>query len=183
MQRNVRGVLYLDYVRMVRAFKTVDWSAHLPPADIALIDSRIDPNSWYPMESFERLGNAILAHVANNDLESVRAWGGIQVGPLREANPALVAAGNAIETLMRFKVLRATYFDFPALDIPTLIDNHAEIEIRYHMGPTAEEAACFQTMGFFEGLLRAAGANDVYARFDQRAWKGDPRTMLVIDWH
>jgi hypothetical protein len=110
-------------------------------------------------------------------------WGRLQVDMLREANPALVSVGDPIETLMRFRVLRETYFDFPALDVPTLIENHAEIVIRYHMGPMAEEAASFQTMGFFEGLLQAAGASDVYAQFTQCAWKGDPRTLLVLDWH
>jgi hypothetical protein len=168
---------------MLRAFKTVDWSARLPPEDCALIGARIEPETWYPMESFERMGNAILAQVGNNDLQSVRMWGRLQVGALREQNPALVQPGDAVETLMRFRVLRGTYFDFPALDVPTLIENHADIEIRYHMGATAEEAASYQTMGFFEGLLEAAGASDVYARFEQRAWTGDPRTLLVIDWH
>lgn len=185
MQRNVRGVLFLDYVKMLRAFKTIDWSLHLPPNDCAFIvaSRRIEPGAWYPMESFERLGDAILKHVARGDLPSVRSWGRIQVGPLREANPALLSPDDAVETLMRFRVLRATYFDFPALDIPTLIENHAEIVVSYYMGASAEEAACYQTMGFFEGLLTAAGASDVYARFEQCVWKGDPRTLLVIDWH
>lgn len=183
MQRNVRGVLFLDYVRMLRAFKTVDWSAHLPPEDFALIAARIDPNGWYPMEAFERMGNAILQHVGDGDLMSVRMWGRLSVGALREQNPDLVKEGDPVETLMRFRVLRETYFDFPALDVPTLIVNHAEILIRYHMGKIAEEAASFQTMGFFEGLLDAAGASDVYARFEQRSWVGDARTQLVLDWH
>jgi hypothetical protein len=167
---------------MLRAFKTIDWSTHLPAEDVALIHGRIDAAAWYPMASFERMGNAILAHVAENDLVSVREWGKIQVAPLRTANPQLLSKGNAAETLMRFRVLRETYFDFEALEIPTLLDNHAEIIIRYHMGATAEEAASYQTMGFFEGLLEAAGARQVYARFEQRSWNGDPRTLLVIDW-
>jgi hypothetical protein len=168
---------------MLRAFKAIDWSSHLPPEDCALIAARIDPDAWYPMESFERMGNAILKHVGDSDLPSVRMWGRLSVAMLAEQNPALVKARDPVETLMRFRVLRGTYFDFPALDVPTLIENHAEIVIRYHMGATAEEAASHQTMGFFEGLLEFAGASDIYARFENSAWKGDPRTLLVIDWH
>lgn len=168
---------------MLRAFKAIDWSTILPPEDHSLIAARIEPDAWYPMESFERMGNAILKHVANGDLGAVRMWGRLQVSVLREQTPELVKQGDPIETLMRFRVLRATYFDFPALDVPTLIENHAEIVIRYHMGATAEEAASLQTMGFFEGLLDSAGASDVYARFEQHAWRSDPRTLLVIDWH
>lgn len=182
-KRSVRGVLFLDYVRMLRAMKTIDWSALLPPEDCAFIRDRIEPDAWYPMASFERMGNAILEHVANRDLQSVRMWGRLSVGALHEQNPGLVCEGDPVETLMRFRVLRATYFDFVALDVPTLITDHAEIVIHYYMGAMAEEAASHQTMGFFEGLLEAAGANDVYARFEQRSWAGDPRTQLVIDWH
>lgn len=181
--RSVRGVLFLDYVRMLRSLKAIDWSTRLPPEDCALLRARIDPNAWYPMASFERMGNAIFDQVANRDLQSVRSWGRLSVASLVEKNPGLVCEGNSVETLMRFRVLRATYFDFSALDVPTLIDDHAEIVIRYHMGAMAEEAASYQTMGFFEGLLEAAGANDVYARFEQRSWVGEPRTLLVLDWH
>jgi hypothetical protein len=135
------------------------------------------------MGSFERMGNAILKHVADESLPSVRMWGRLSVGALRDQNPQLVSEGDPVETLMRFRVLRATYFDFEALEVPTLITNHAEIVIHYHMGAVAEEAASYQTMGFFEGLLEAAGAKDIYARFEQASWSGGPRTLLVIDWN
>jgi len=168
---------------MLRAFKATDWNLHLPAGDCALIAGRIEPDAWYPMESFERMGNAILRHIADGDMPSVRMWGRLSVGVLSQQNPELVKRDDPVETLMRFRVLRGTYFDFSALDVPTLIVNHAEIVVRYHMGATAEEAASYQTMGFFEGLLEAAGAQDIYARFEQRAWAGDERTLLVLDWH
>jgi hypothetical protein len=50
------------------------------------------------------------------------------------------------------------------------------------MGAIAEEVASHQTMGFFEKLLELAGATDVYARFVQRSWKGDPRTLIALAW-
>ena len=42
---------------------------------------------------------------------------------------------------MLFRVLRSTFFDFEALEIPTLNDEQAEVIIHYYMGPVAEEAA------------------------------------------
>jgi hypothetical protein len=48
------------------------------------------------------------------------------------------------------------------------------------MGSLAEEAAAHQAMGFFEGLLALAGATDVEARFTDRSWEGDERTLLSI---
>jgi hypothetical protein len=180
--RNVRGVLFLDYVRMLRSQKAVDWSQHLPPEDMPFLSMKIEPDSWYPMTTFERLGNEILRHVARGELFPVQLWGRYSAMQLRAAHPTLLEPHNPIETISRFRVLRSTFFDFTALEVPMLHDEEAHVVIGYHMGMPAEEAAAFQTMGFFEGLLELAGARDVRARFAQRSWAGDRRTMLELRW-
>jgi hypothetical protein len=180
--RNVKGILFSDYVRMVRSHKGVDWTKHLEREDMFYLRTQIEPLEWYPMETFERLGNGILREVASNDIEAVRMWGRMSVDQLRAASPNLVAENDPIETMMRFRVQRATYFDFEALEIPTLVEGHAHIVIHYHMGAIAEEAASYQTMGFFERLLELAGASSIEARFRERSWKRDERTLLELDW-
>jgi len=182
MSRNVKGSLFADYVRMIRARKDVKWERHLPPEDLAHVLRHVDLVGWYPMETFERLGNAILAEIANGDLRLVRLWGRLSASPLAELHPTLVSAADPVETLMRFKVLRASFFDFEALEIPMLIQGEAQVVIRYHMGPTAEEAASYQTVGFCEGLLSLADASEVEAEFAQRSWAGDPRTLVFLRW-
>ncbi len=180
--RNVRGVLFADYVRMIRGQKGVDWSQHLLPEDLPYLKAHIEPLDWYPMASFERMGNAILRVVAQSNLEAVRMWGRFQVDQLRIAQPALVAPRDPVETLTRFRILRSTYFDFEALRIPMLLEDEAQVVISYYMGMPAEEAASIQTMGFFERLLELAGATGVHARFKERSWGGDSRTLLELRW-
>lgn len=180
--RNVKGTLFSDYVRMIRSHKGVDWAAHLEREDTFYLRNAIEPLEWYPMETFERFGDAILREVAGGDLEAVRMWGRMSVDQLSAETPALVAAGDPVETLMRFRVQRATYFDFEALELPTLTEDHAHVVIHYFMGPVAEEAASMQTMGFFERLLQRAGATAISARFLERSWAGDPRTVLSLSW-
>ena len=180
--RNVKGVLFADYVRMIRGRKDIDWTRRLRAEDLSFLATKIEPNAWYPMATFERLGNAILAEVAHGALEAVRMWGRFSVDQLRAATPQLVSDGDPVETLMRFRVLRSTYFDFEALQVPMLNDEQAEIVISYHMGAIAEEAASYQTMGFFERLLEVAGATSVFAQFSERAWAGDARTLLEVSW-
>jgi hypothetical protein len=109
-------------------------------------------------------------------------WGRFSVDQLVHAEPRLVAKGDPIETLDRFRVLRSTYFDFDALTVLSLSVGEAQIAISYHMGTMAEEAASLQTMGFFERLLEVAGATEVFARFLERSWAGDPRTVLDLIW-
>jgi hypothetical protein len=182
--RNVRGILFLDYVRMLRSQKAVtDWKAYgLTDVDLAYLSSRIDKDAWYPMPTFERMGNAILATVARGEMFPVRMWGRFSASQLVTAHPMLLARDDPPETLARFRVLRATYFDFSALDIPLLHTDEAQIVISYYMGMPAEEAASHQTMGFFEGLLELCGIREVDAVFQQRSWLGDARTMVALRW-
>jgi hypothetical protein len=180
--RNVKGVLFADYVRMIRAHKDVDWAVLLPREDMFYLRTKVEPLDWYPMETFERFGNAILREIGSDDLDAVRIWGSMSVDQLAAATPALVAEGDPVETMMRFRVQRATYFDFEALEIPTLTEDHADIVIHYFMGRVAEEAASHQTRGFFERLLERAGAKDIASRFTERSWTGDPRTLLSLTW-
>jgi hypothetical protein len=174
--------LFAEYARMIRGNKSFDWASQLAPEDLPFLQERIDPASWYPMETFERFGNAILRNVALDDLQAVRMWGRFSVDAHFAAQPALVVAGNPVETLQRFRVLRATFFDFPAVEIAMLLDDQAHVVIAYHMGAKAEEAASLQTMGFFERQLELAGATNVTGKLTERSWVGGARTLLELSW-
>ena len=180
--RHVRGILFLDYVRMLKAHKGVDWETVLAPEDLPYLDQRIDTTAWYPMATFERMGNAILQHVAGNRMLPVQLWGRFSVAQLRMAHPMLLQPNDAVETLTRFRVMRETFFDFDSLEVLMLHEGEAQIVIHYYMGMPAEEAAAYQTMGFFEGLLELAGAKDIRAAFREKSWAGAPRTLLDLRW-
>jgi len=181
--RNVKGVLFVDYVRMVRGHKGVDWSRHLTATDLAYLTKRIAPESWYPMETFERMGIAILVEIAGRNMSLVRQWGRMSVDWLQLEQQGLLVTGDVRETLMRFRVLRQSFFDYPALEIDELTDEEATIDIRYGMAPLAEEAASEQTLGFFEHLVEVAGGLEVAASFASRSWAGDAATKIKLSWH
>jgi hypothetical protein len=181
-EHRVKGTLFVDYVRMLRARSDVDWSKWLQPIDLGYLVQRIDPAAWYPMETFERMGLAILAEVAQGQLEAVRMFGRASVDWLSQTYGTLVASGDPRDTLMRFQVLRRSFFDYSALEIGSICDGEASILVGYEMGPRAEEAACWQTLGFLERLLEMAGANDVRAWFASRAWTGDLVTTVELRW-
>jgi hypothetical protein len=183
VSRHVRGVLFVDYVRMLRSQKDVDWSQHLPPEDVAYLGTKIEPEAWYPMATFERLGNEILRTTARGQLFTVQLWGRYSAGQLRVAHPTLLAPLDPIETVNRFRVMRQTFFDFSALDVPLLHDDEAHVVIHYYMGMPAEEAASYQTLGFFEGLLELAGARDIEGTFTEKSWAGDRRTLAQLHWN
>ncbi len=180
--RQVRGVLFLDYVKMVRSFKGASLFQYLGDEETTYLTARIDPDGWYPMAAFEKLGNAILTTVARGELFPVQLWGRYSAGELHKKFPTLLDNGQPVETLRRFHVLRQTFFDFEALTVPSIHDGEAQISINYFMGETAEEAASYQALGFFEGLLELAGAKEIRGDFRAKAWRGDLRTLLVMRW-
>ena len=182
MTRNVRGILFADYIRMLRRHKEVHWPDYLGPTELAFLTQKIDENAWYSMDSFERLGNAILEGIVAGKLDAVRMWGVLSVTRLRKQHPELVAEGDPVESLMRFRVLRNTFFDFDAFQMSMVSPGQCRIVIHYHMGAKAEEAASYQAMGFFEGVLGAAGARSITSTLLEKSWQGDDNTLLDLKW-
>lgn len=167
---------------MLRSRRDVDWSKRLEPEDLQYLVGRVEPETWYPMGTFERMGLAILADIADGDLQRVRMFGRLSIDWLAQSHPNLVALGDPRDSLMRFQVLRRSFFDFAALDIAAISDGEASITVAYGMSPPAEEAASWQTLGFFERLLQVAGATEVLAWFSTRSWVGDPATTAELRW-
>jgi hypothetical protein len=182
MPGHVKGVLFADYVRMLRAHRDLTWHEFLQPEDLAFVDQSVDPDAWYPMESFERLGIAILQTIAEGDLGLVLEWGRASAATLAGTIEDVVVANDPRETLMRFFVLRRTLFDFEALSMLQMSDASASIGVEYGMQPLAEQAAAVQTMGFFEGLVELADGRDVHAEFLESSWRGDRQTIIGLSW-
>lgn len=167
---------------MLRAHKGIDLSPYLDPQDRPYLSERVDPALWYPMETFERLGVAILREIARNDLQLVKHFGRVSLDALCALHDNLVAEGDPNESLLRFRVLRQSFFDFPALEIEEVSDDKATATVSYGMGAVAEEAATWQTMGFFERLLERSGGSPVRVTLTGRAWRGDPKTRIQMEW-
>jgi hypothetical protein len=182
MPGHVKGVLFADYVRMLRAHRGRTWHEFLEPEDIVFLHQEIDLDTWYPMETFERLGVAIFQAVAEGDLGLVRDWGRASVDRVVGTNEDVLVRGDPRESLMRFFVLRRSLFDFEALSMLQLCDASASIGVEYGMLPMAERAAAVQTMGFFEGLITLAGGGDVHGEFLEMSWRGDRQTIIGFAW-
>jgi hypothetical protein len=102
---------------MLRAHKGVDWSPYLMTADMPFLSTRIEPARWNPMDSFERMGVAILREIVRDDLRLVEHFGRVSLDALCKQYDNLVAPRDPNESLLRFRVLRQSFFDFPALEI------------------------------------------------------------------
>jgi hypothetical protein len=182
MARHVKGVLFVDYVRMLRAHRHLPWRRYLDDVDLPYIEQRIEPAEWYPLATFERIGLALLGSVAAGDLERVRQWGRLSAADLVSSVDGIVVPGDPRESLMRFHVYRRSFFDFEALTMLHIDDRAADVQIAYGMSPPAEEAASIQAQGFFEGLIELADGSDIRAELAERSWTGAAQTLLRLSW-
>lgn len=180
--RNVRGVLYVDYVRTLRRY-VADWQTVLPPDVVAVVSARADPDRWYPMASFEQLGVAILDHVVRGEIDAVRLWGRETLKVVLPFFPDLNAVGDPRESLMRFQNFFLGLFDFETVALEDLNDEEASFRVHWGMSPRAEEAATWQAIGFFEEMVTAAGGRNVRTKLHSRSWlPREPPTTFSLHW-
>ncbi|MBW2262779.1 MAG: hypothetical protein JRG91_12460 [Deltaproteobacteria bacterium] len=182
MDRHIKGIFFVDYVRMIKGRKDVDWTRHLGPGDLELLSQRIEPDAWYPLGAFERMGLAILQEIGGANMEVVYHWGRHYMDGLFEIHDTLIVKGDPMESLMRFHMLRKSFFDFDALELDGLMGTEVNLTILFGMSRVAEEASVNQTLGFFERLLELSGAEGVTHAFVQRSWEGAPSTIIHLTW-
>ena len=182
MGKHVKGALFLDYVRMVKKRKDVNWGQYLTPEDNKILEQLILPSAWYPLETYQRLGAAVLHEIAKGKVELVRQWGRISMEELTKVYANLVCAGNPLRSLEIFQLLRTRFFDSEVLEVTPVGDNGARIKVDATFAGEAEEAYAYQMLGSFERLLELSGAKNIKYRFSQASRKGDPNTVIEIKW-
>jgi CheY-like chemotaxis protein len=183
MAGQVKGVLFRDYVRMIRKHKDVDWDKYLRPEEKELLSQLILPAQWYPMESYQRMGAAIYREIAHGDPSTARAWGRAGMEELASLyTNNLIKKGNPRETLENFKAINRRFFDFDSFDVDPVGPRSVYIIIDPDFGPYEVEGYSNQMLGSFERLFELAGVVGIKAEFRNRAWDGPGKTVIEITW-
>lgn len=166
MVRAVRGVLFIDYVKMLRSIGAHQ-SERLKPEDVAFFGDHLDPLAWYPMESFERFGLLLLDQLVGSETDSIRLWGRSMISRMLRRFPQLKAGKGPRGAIEMMRQLMSELFQYECVVVESVSDTGAKVRVSYGMNPRAEDAAVWQTMGFFEELLTTNGAhNALGARVD-----------------
>lgn len=182
MAKHVKGTLFLDYVRMIRKRKEVDWSKHLSREDLDVLGRMVLPSEWYPLETFQRLGVAVLREIAKGDVQVVRAWGQKSMDELIKIYKNLAEGNDPLQALDKLQALRRRFFDFEGLEISPQGGNRVRVKIDLAFGGVADEAYAYQMLGTIERLLELTGAKNIQSQFIQRAWQGAPHTAIEFSW-
>ncbi len=182
-QRKVKGTMLIDYVRIIRNRKDIQWEKYLTQKDMNLINQRIFPMGWYPFDFFMRCGLAILYEVADNNLDTVRQFGKMTMRNL--VDNTLTMLRNRADVFDAFKRLNAISDRFFNFATPRY-EKEGEKSLRVTLlnAPDIEglEAFCYQIIGNYEYMIELYGGKNVKLDWDKKTWEGDKNTSFILSW-
>jgi hypothetical protein len=182
MSGRVKGTLFVDYVRMIKSRRDIDWGKYLNDEDMNFLDQPLLPSSWYPYDTFERFGLAIFHEIAGGKMEMVRLWGKMSTDLLLKIYKKMLEAGDPARSARNLSVALKVLFDFPGMELETQSPTSLLLKVRFSQNAVAAEAQAYQALGYTERLLDLAGAEQIQHTFVKRIWRGDPETLIKMNW-
>jgi hypothetical protein len=182
--RKVKGSMLVDFVRMIRANKSQNWNDYLKPEDWEIINKRILPSLWYPVEIFTRCGWAIFKIMAQGNLDLTRMSGRMQGKKLFETvYKAVVISQDTIATLNRFVVVYNQFFNFSSFRFEDAGKNHVRLHDDYDGSHDPGMVPfCQNMMGMLDILIEMTGGKNVKIELKAKQWQGAPTTIFDITW-
>ncbi len=182
-EKQVKGTMLLDYVRMIRGNKDKDWDKYLQPEDWEIINGRILSSMWYPYENFQRIGLAVFHEISGGNLETVRIYGKLYwKNLLASVYKAVLGDRNPFMCLDRFAILRGQFFSFATHEIKKIGEKHAHAVITVGEVDPGLEPYCAQLAGGFDAIMEHADAENPKIETIEKEWKGALATVFDIVW-
>lgn len=108
--RMVKGSIVLDFVKMVKKYKNLDWNKYLKPEDWEIINTIVLPSKWYPIDFYKRCSMAAFQLISKGDLEGARSNGRLMARHLFETTyKSLGALTDPMLALQKFVQMYATF--------------------------------------------------------------------------
>lgn len=180
--RYVKGSLLLDFANMIETSPGLPWSDHLLPEDLELIGQMILPASWYPVESFQRIGLAAFVLLAKENYAIIRAYGRSLADKLNEEYPGMVCKGRASGTIEKHRAIQERLYSFEITRAEQIGPGH----IAVHIYTTPEEVGVRPMMeinsGTVERLIELSGGRNIEVKVTEAVWEGADRSTLEVKW-
>lgn len=181
--KQVKGTMLLDFVRIIRSNKGMDWNKHLKPEDWEVINSLVLPTKWYPFEFYLRCAMASFILLAKGKLETARLNGRFMAKSLFESTyKSIVNSKNPMKGLNQFVLTYGSFFNFSSLKFEEVEEKHAKIHHDYDTGKDVIMPYCHQLMGMFDTLVQMTGGKNHNITFSAKQWEGAPSTIFDITW-
>jgi hypothetical protein len=181
-ERQVKGSLLVDFVKMIRATPDLPWADHLPAEDLELVNQMILPASWYPLESFQRIGLAVFKLVAKENYDMLRAYGRSQADKLHQENPGMVSQGRPGDTLEKQRVIQQRFYSFDLTESEDVGPGHIIVHIYTNPEEVGVKMMIEINSGQVERLIELSGGTNIEVKLIEAVWEGADRSSLEVKW-
>ena len=180
--RSVKGSVIIDYLKIIRANPDLPWSDHLLPGDLEQLGQMILPASWYPVDLFQRMGQAIFKLVSKENYQVVRSFGRALADRLNAENPSLVVPGKGLDTVKKYLAIQGRLYSFEVFKLGELDPGRMVIHIQTSPEDKEDRLLVEAVSGTILRLIELAGGKNAEIKILKASWKGDDRISLEIAW-
>jgi len=183
-EEKVKGTMLLDFVKMIRANKNLDWDKYLKAEDWEVINSLVLPAKWYPVDVYKRCSYAAFVLLAGSNHEAARANGQSMGRRLFENTyKSIVQSGDPGRALKQYVLVHSSFFNVGMLKFEMVGSGKAKIHLNYNnFHDNSNAAFCSQMHGLLESLVQAAGGKNQHVAISAKQWEGAPATVFEITW-
>jgi hypothetical protein len=177
----VKGSLFVEFVKTIRANKTGIFDRYLTQEDREIISQRILSNIWYPYETFKHCLTAVCEVIAKNDLEVVKEWGRLYGQAIMTTlYVSILKQGNPLSYINHIGLLVRNFFDFGRVEIVIESETRAVYKI-FDFDP--EYAPVHYLLnGWIERTTEICGAKKLKCETISKSWAGDDCTSIRFSW-
>jgi hypothetical protein len=183
-ERMVKGSIVSDMVKVVNALKDLPWDQHLKKEDFEIINSMVLPTGWYPLDFYQRVGNAVYKLVANEDIKAASIFGETAMKELYEGpyRPFL-DKGDPHVAIAKFLELRRGLFNFSNMVSNKTGEKSIHVLIS-ELGDYTEGMEPFQILigVHFEKLIEYNGGQNVKMKTEHKLVDGDSKFDFDLEW-
>jgi len=182
MEKKVKGTIFSEYVRMIKANRELDWDEYLTDEEWKLVNEMILPSSWYPLESYKRMGLAVFKLMAKGDVKAAWNWGRLSVEGLTKVYKNLVSEGDPYEAVRRFTIIQGNLANFDIVELKKQEDRVLHVVFNVSFGGEADKAYAYHLGGMLERLAELNSSDPVKVDIIEKCWEGAPKTLFEIRW-
>ncbi len=181
--KKAKGSMLIDFIRMIRTFKDLDWNKYLKQEDWDIVNSIVLPAKWYPFDFYYRCSFATYKLLAQGKLENARAYGQAMAKQLLEGTyKSFVQSKDAALALKQFVTAYGGLFNFGVLKLESNDPKSAKVHLDYDGDKEGKSAYSYQLMGMIETLIALAGGKNGKVSISAKQWEGAPATTFDITW-
>lgn len=182
-RRMVKGTMLIDYARMIRANKDLEWNKYLESEDWEIVNKTLLSSSWYPFNFFNRCANASFQILGKGKLELARSDGRRLAKRLFETTYKFVVnSKDPARALKQFVVTYGNMFNFSVLKYENVGPCHVKIHFNHDGLKKDTLPYMHQLIGMLETLVQMTDGRNVKVSITDKIVQGVLECVFDITW-